>query len=403
MDPTEILVSLVIPVYNKAEQLERAVESALAQTHENIEVIAVDDGSTDESPTLLRALAERDRRLVVLTQPNGGLSVARNSGLAAAGGRYVLFHDADDVLERDAVEVLLRVALETGSDVVGGVFLRHTPRNVRPMMAFRHEDRCMDFRHDRALAEKYCTNFSSCNKLFDLGFLRINDLRFTPGLFMQDIEFWIKVMFISRSVTQTTHVVSNYFHYACSSSQSRTCARFDSLFTLYDRIEGFFIRNGLEDWAGLGRLAVMQGACMFFVRWKLDDWARDKQSADLDRLRLLLERIEDRDFVRLMQLRQGPNAALLLLVRAGDYAEASRLRQSPYAGPVAWRRMVGRLDSADKILAFARHVGRSRLQKGLYEIRVLTPYYLGRPRLLVTLPGKAVRYLVARILRYLAR
>lgn len=398
MEASETLVSLVIPVYNKAPELVRAVESALAQTHDNIEVIAVDDGSTDDSPALLQSLAARERRLVVITQSNGGLSVARNRGLDVANGRYVLFHDADDALECDAVEVLLRTALETGSDVVGGVFRRHMPRGVRIVAAFSHDDRCMDFRRDRALAEKYCTNFSSCNKLFDLRFLRTNNLRFTPGLFMQDIEFWIRVMFNSRSVTQIAHVVSNYYHYADSSSQSRTDCRFESLFTLYDRIERFFVSNGLEERIGIGRLAVMQGALMFFVRWKLDDWEQDGETADLDRLRLLLTRFDDRDFVRFLRLRRGPNAALLLLVRAGDYAEASRLRRTPYAGPAAWRRVVGGLDSPYKILAFARRVGRSRMQKSVYEIRVLTPYYLARPRLLAALPLKAVRYLAARLL-----
>jgi glycosyltransferase involved in cell wall biosynthesis len=91
------LVSVIMPVYNAEAWLRRAIDSVLAQSYERLELIAVDDGSSDRSPELLQAYAAADARVRVLHQPcNGGVAAARNAGIAAAHGDYVAFLDADD-------------------------------------------------------------------------------------------------------------------------------------------------------------------------------------------------------------------------------------------------------------------------------------------------------------------
>jgi GT2 family glycosyltransferase len=91
------LISVVIPAYNQGAFLAEAVSSALAQTHPDVEVIVVDDGSTDDTPAVLRAFADRPN-VTVIRQPNAGLPAARNRGLAAARGAYVCFLDSDDAI-----------------------------------------------------------------------------------------------------------------------------------------------------------------------------------------------------------------------------------------------------------------------------------------------------------------
>ena len=112
------VASIVVPVYNVATYLDDCLESLLAQTCADIELICVDDGSTDESGALLDAWATRDGRISVVHKPNGGLSSARNAGIERARGSYVLFVDSDDALEPDAVECLLEAFERTGADVV---------------------------------------------------------------------------------------------------------------------------------------------------------------------------------------------------------------------------------------------------------------------------------------------
>ena len=386
-------VSIVVPVYNKANYVAKAIESALFQVHDDIEVIAVDDGSTDDSPAILSELAGAHPNLLIQTQGNAGLSAARNAGMQLASGQYIMFHDADDVLELNAVSLLLKIAVDESSDVVGGVFRRHTDHKASPVSAYQNNDFGMNFRTNLELAHKYCTNLSSCNKLFRLDFLRHENIRFTPGLYMQDIEFWLKVMFTSENISQSAHIVSNYYSYPDSSSHSKTPARFDSLFILYERIEAFFAEQHLRDFSRVGNHALMQAALSFFSRWKLDEWSKTRDGSDLDRLSSLLGRIPDEDFVTFLDRKRGPNAAILLLIRDHNYAEAVRVRSSPYTGSIAWRRVFGHLDTAEKIVSFAKGSGKSRFKNAIYETYYLTPYYLSKRSLILSIPGKVGRKL----------
>ena len=100
------LVSVVIPVYNVKKYLRRCVKGVLAQTYKNLEIILVDDGSTDGSSQLCDELFKEDERIVVFHKQNGGLSSARNYGVRAANGDYITFVDSDDTIDEDYVETL---------------------------------------------------------------------------------------------------------------------------------------------------------------------------------------------------------------------------------------------------------------------------------------------------------
>lgn len=101
------LISVVVPVYNCEKYLNKCVASLFAQTHQNLEIILVDDGSTDSSPTLCDSFAEKDGRVKVLHIKNNGVAVARNKGLEIANGDYITFLDSDDWVEYDMYEYLL--------------------------------------------------------------------------------------------------------------------------------------------------------------------------------------------------------------------------------------------------------------------------------------------------------
>lgn len=101
-----MLFSIIIPVYNVERYLRECLDSVLAQSYEDWEAVCVDDGSTDRSPEILAEYAEKDPRVIVLRQENGGLSAARNKGLDLARGEYILFLDSDDYLERQALQTL---------------------------------------------------------------------------------------------------------------------------------------------------------------------------------------------------------------------------------------------------------------------------------------------------------
>lgn len=110
-------VSIVIPVYNVEEYLEEAVSSAIHQTYRNLEIILVDDGSTDSSGRMCDALKEKDDRIIVLHDKNEGLSEARNRGIRIASGEYICFLDSDDYLDKTFVEKMLSCMEATGADL----------------------------------------------------------------------------------------------------------------------------------------------------------------------------------------------------------------------------------------------------------------------------------------------
>lgn len=101
-----IRFSVITPVFNREKCLGRAIQSVVSQSFENWELILVNDGSTDRSESICAAFARTDSRIHYISQSNAGVSAARNSGLRAASGQYVLFLDADDFLQKDALEIL---------------------------------------------------------------------------------------------------------------------------------------------------------------------------------------------------------------------------------------------------------------------------------------------------------
>jgi glycosyltransferase involved in cell wall biosynthesis len=112
------LVSIIIPIYNMEEYLRECIDSALKQTYKDIELVLVDDGSHDNCPQICDEYVALDSRVKVIHQENGGLSVARNSGLAMARGEYVYFLDSDDYIAENAIKELYDEAKNSNLDVV---------------------------------------------------------------------------------------------------------------------------------------------------------------------------------------------------------------------------------------------------------------------------------------------
>lgn len=143
----DILISVIIPVYNRDYCLARCLDSVLSQTFSNWECILVDDGSTDQTLSVCRRYAEADSRFRVYSQPNGGVSVARNRGLELALGQYIAFIDSDDWVEKSYLQLLYAAADEDVMPFCGqdktdslGRFLVETPVKSDRMYRFDHSD-----------------------------------------------------------------------------------------------------------------------------------------------------------------------------------------------------------------------------------------------------------------------
>ena len=173
-------ISVIVPIYNVAPYLPQCLDSLCGQTYPEIEIIGVDDGSTDGSGALLDEYAAKDKRIIAVHQKNAGVSAARNAGMAAASGDYLAFVDGDDWLDTHAYEEIMQQLGETLLDMV---LFRHVTV-FENEMKYPHplrQDEIIGNPPDFAvLVAKHSATV--WNKLFRTEFIRKNGLQFTPGV-----------------------------------------------------------------------------------------------------------------------------------------------------------------------------------------------------------------------------
>ena len=121
---SSFLISVIIPVYNIEKYLNRCIESIVAQTYTNIEIIIVDDGSTDDCPNICDYLKKKDSRIKVIHKINGGLSSARNAGMDIAKGKYIIFIDGDDTIDTEMFYEMINMSINNNVDVVMCDYIR---------------------------------------------------------------------------------------------------------------------------------------------------------------------------------------------------------------------------------------------------------------------------------------
>ena len=128
-------ISVIVPVYNVASYLPQCLESILNQDYEDLQVLLIDDGSTDDSGVICDRFAAQDSRIQAIHQKNGGAASAKNAGLRAASGKYLSFVDSDDYLEPDVYGFLVKILEEAQADAVQGAFqeVYRSRREVRPL------------------------------------------------------------------------------------------------------------------------------------------------------------------------------------------------------------------------------------------------------------------------------
>ncbi len=224
-------ISVIVPVYNSITCLERCVESIRNQTYKDIEIILVDDGSTDGSGELIDNYAAADSRIRAFHKPNGGASSARNLGIREAGGDYVGFVDSDDYIDLVTYELLAEAALRTGHDIV------QISRDEVSETGDRLPDVCIppkderfcrteDFIKELLLHEADC---SFCTKLIKKDLF--DGVGFPEGELNEDFKLLIEML---GKVEGVYILPRQGYHVVCrtsSTTRSRTEDSFSRVFT----------------------------------------------------------------------------------------------------------------------------------------------------------------------------
>ena len=255
-----VKVSVVIPVYNVEEYLRRCVDSVLAQTLSDLEIILVDDGSPDQSPAICDEYAQADARIRVIHKTNGGLASARNAGMRIAQGEYLFFLDSDDWLEPDGLAKLCDVAGTYRVDFVRYRAIRtgwpgleeNAPCRVEEVRELSEglydEARIICEVYPRLLATRQLTMgaiVSAWGSLYDRAFLRAHELWFDEDIrFSEDLIFSAKVV---RAAKRFYFVdapgVYHYFYNPKSISKSFRAGRWDSCKQIIALCEAAFAQD----------------------------------------------------------------------------------------------------------------------------------------------------------------
>lgn len=214
MSPSPV-ISVIVPVYNAEKTLRKCVESICNSDYPHLEIICINDGSTDSSPSILRELAAADPRIIVVNQENGGLSAARNAGLDIASGRFVTGVDADDFIAPDLYTQAVPRFSEDTDIVTFGVTEEYDPPESR-LARKMYEDE--PFEGYRDSTEQVILNMHPmfCTRLWRRTVIERHHIRFHLNILHEDVDFFMKVVVHCRKIYFLKHRGYHYLQHAAS-------------------------------------------------------------------------------------------------------------------------------------------------------------------------------------------
>lgn len=215
------LVSIIIPIYNLEKYIKHCLESVVNQTYKELEIICIDDGSTDGSAEIIKSMAESDPRIKYIYQENAGVSAARNKGLDTATGEYVMFVDGDDYLHYQTVEILSECLKETDADIVCTHFDITSDLDKEQKQIKNFEYHKADF--NELFTEKFGSVIgkSSCAKLIKSDFAKKE--KFPIGISNGEDGFYV-IMLLNRC--PSVYVVNQQLYYYYTRENSAVTSAF---------------------------------------------------------------------------------------------------------------------------------------------------------------------------------
>lgn len=248
----QALISVIIPVYNVEKYLHECVDSIINQTYKNLEIILVDDGSTDSSGKICDEYAERDNRITVIHKENGGLSLARNAGFNMASGDYAYFLDSDDYIVAHALETLAEIAAADSSDIVyfDAVSFADSEDFKVKQNYIRENIYKKGLGFDILTELQNRGDYHSAVQLlfFRRGFLKEQKLSFVPEVYHEDMIFTYEAFCVAKTVSQCREAL--YFRRYRKDSimtSKKSKKHFLSLAAVYRGVRDYSFDNNIQN------------------------------------------------------------------------------------------------------------------------------------------------------------
>ena len=223
-------VSIIVPVYNTEKYLRKCLDSLVNQTLYNIEILVVNDGSTDNSQSIIDEYKAKYPIIKALKKENGGLSDARNYAFSHVKGEYIGFVDSDDYVENNMFEKMYNVAKQNNLDIVECNFTWEYPKKSKVDYGQKYINYDEFYLFGRVMA---------CNKIFRTSAIKENKITFPVGLRYEDIEFFYK---LTPYVTNTTLVEDSLYHYVQRNNSiiNNQNAKTEDIFVILDDLVSFY-------------------------------------------------------------------------------------------------------------------------------------------------------------------
>lgn len=301
------LISVIVPVYNASCYLGRCLDSLLGQTYHDLEIIVVDDGSTDNSCKIAKEYAMRDNRVVVVHQSNQGVSAARNKGLEVALGNYVGFVDSDDVVDERMYETLYELLVDNECEVSGCQYCL-----FRDNYQFMRRDSYVIYDRkeslERLVLEAGITNFL-WDKLFKKELFR--NLTFKTGKIFEDMDVMYKLLDRVSRIVISEAVLYGYYQREDSYVHTYSYDKLINYIEVYREREGFLQERYPELEGKLKSSLVLS----IFVVFRIIVLSKQKQWLDDELVMLEYERLKKLDLGKI----RGYKKYLLKLLRFNRY------------------------------------------------------------------------------------
>ena len=272
------LISVIIPIYNVEKYLNKCIESVVNQTYKNIEIILVDDGSTDASSKMCDEWKTKDSRIEVIHKENGGLSSARNAGIAIAKGDYIGYVDSDDWIAQDMYEVLYNLIKENKCQIsICGI------QRTDESSETSEEERIIKYSQKEYIKKilkigTQNSNQYAWNKLYDASIVT-NDI-YPDGFTDEDVEGTFKALLKSDCIVETTR---KCYYYRIENDGSITAPIFNEhrmdYLTICDHVMALAYTTGddeIVEWAKLFRYRADFGVLSRLAVMKVSDDMKDK-------------------------------------------------------------------------------------------------------------------------------
>lgn len=212
-------VSVIVPIYNTEKFLDKCLNSLMNQTLEDIEIICVNDGSTDNSLSIIEKYANIDSRIKVLTQENKKQGAARNSGLKIADAEYIGFVDSDDWVDLDYYEKLYNTAVKYDADIALATNVRIGNGKTKKRLEISEEKVATTLQEKIDIGSQV-KNPCPTNKIYRHSMIKDNNIIWPEGVYCEDKLFTIKAVFYANKIVTTPNV--NYYYYRNPNSTVHT-------------------------------------------------------------------------------------------------------------------------------------------------------------------------------------